>query len=62
MPFGKNSQEPVAKPFMTKTHGGMGNHKQVIHSNGAVRGNGNLAAAPTNQPSTSMGKSKGKAC
>lgn len=58
MPFGKNSQEPVAKPFMVKTHGGMGNHKQVIHSHGAVRSNGNLAGAPTNQPSTSTGSPK----
>lgn len=60
MPFGKQSQEPVAKPFMTKTHSGMGNHKQVIHSHGAVRANANLAGAPTNQPNTSTGSSKSK--
>jgi hypothetical protein len=58
MPYGKNSQEPVAKAFMTKTHGGSGNHKQVIRSHGAVRSNGNLAGAPTNQPNTSTGSSK----
>jgi hypothetical protein len=59
MPFGKTSQTPVPKPHMVKTHAGLGNHKVVLRSLGAVRANATgHAAAPTNQPNTSHGSSK----
>lgn len=60
MPFGKSSQEPTPKQFMSKKHEGMGNHKTVLHSHGSVRGNASLAAAPTNQPSSGSGSPKTK--
>lgn len=55
MPFGKISQAPVPKPHMVKTHAGMGNHKLVMKTHGAVRANGNLHGAPTNQPNSGLG-------
>jgi hypothetical protein len=50
MPFGKSSQQPVPKPHMVKTHKGLGNHKTVLHTHAAVRGNTNLQVAPSGQP------------
>lgn len=60
MPFGKSSQNPVPKPFQAKTHKGMGNHKTVLRSHAAVRGNTSLKAAPVNQPHNGNGSPKSR--
>lgn len=59
MPFGKKSQEPVTRPYMVKTHAGLGNHKQKFTTHGAVHANASgLAKAPTIQPSNGNGSPK----
>lgn len=49
MPFGSNNPK-VMPQHMVKQHGGLGNHKKVMHTHGAVRGNANSPAAQTGQP------------